>query len=69
MKNIKPDSNIIIDASRTTYLATDVLELIQEFTNVRAKEENIKVELIGFKTSYEEGHHSTNIVVEHSRTI
>lgn len=69
LKNIKPDSNIIIDASRTTYLATDVLELIQEFTNVRAKEENIKVELIGFKTSYEEGHHSTNIVVEHSRTI
>ena len=54
IKNVKPGSKVTIDASGTSYITTDVLELLQDFANVRAKEENIKVELVGFKTSYKE---------------
>lgn len=54
LKNVKPGSKVTIDASTTSYITTDVLELIQDFANVRAKEENITVDLIGFKTSYKE---------------
>jgi hypothetical protein len=28
------------------------VEMIQDFANIRAKEEDINVELLGFKTSY-----------------
>lgn len=54
IKNVKPGSKVTIDASGTSYITTDVLELIQDFANVRAKEENITVNLVGFKTSYKE---------------
>lgn len=54
LKNVKSGSRVTIDASTTSYITTDVLELIQDFANVRAKEENITVDLIGFKTSYKE---------------
>lgn len=54
IKNVKTGSKITIDASGTSYITTDVLELIQDFANVRAKEENITVTLVGFKTSYKE---------------
>lgn len=54
IKNVKTGSKVTIDASGTSYITTDVLELIQDFANVRAKEENITVNLVGFKTSYKE---------------
>jgi len=54
LKNIKPNSQVCIDARSTSYIATDILEMIQEFANIRAKEEDIEVRLIGFKTSYQE---------------
>lgn len=54
IKNVKPGSKVTIDASGTSYITTDVLELIQDFANVRAKDENIMVNLVGFKTSYKE---------------
>jgi len=47
-----PDSTIIIDATRSAYIDYDVLEVIREFHDVKAKEKNIQVSLVGFKNSY-----------------
>ena len=71
LKNIKPKSKVTIDATNTSYITTDVLELIQDFANIRAKEEDIEVELLGFKTSYrdyEKDQHS-HIIIEHRKSI
>ncbi len=51
--SIPKNSNVIINASDTVYIAHDVLDLIKEFKKIRSKEENIKVKLIGFKKAYE----------------
>lgn len=71
LKNIKPNSTVIIDARGTSYIATDVLEMIQDFANIRAKEEDIHVELLGFKTSYRdyERDENSHIVVTHRRAM
>jgi MFS superfamily sulfate permease-like transporter len=50
---IPENSKVIINASDTVYIAHDVLDLIKEFKKIRAKDENIKVKLIGFKKVYE----------------
>lgn len=66
-----PNSKVIIDASGTSYITTDVLEMIQDFANIRAKEDDIEVKLIGFRTSYsdyEEDQHS-HIIVNHRRAM
>ncbi|MRJ07583.1 SulP family inorganic anion transporter [Ornithobacterium rhinotracheale] len=71
LKNIQPNSEVTIDARKTTYISTDVLELIQDFANVFAKENNIEVLLYGFKTNYEdefENQHS-NIILHHRRSM
>jgi MFS superfamily sulfate permease-like transporter len=71
LKNIKPNSKVTIDAKGTSYITTDVLELIQDFANVRAKEEDIDVHLVGFKTSYkeyEDDQHS-HINIDHRRAM
>lgn len=67
LKNIKPDSKVIIDASSTSYITSDVIELIQDFANIRAQEENIEVELIGFRTSYRdyENDQHSHIIIGH----
>lgn len=71
LKNIKPNSSVTIDARETSYIATDVLEMIQDFANIRAKEEDINVELLGFKTSYRdyERDEDSHIIVTHNRAI
>ncbi len=71
LKNVKPGSKVTIDAKTTSYITTDVLELIQDFANVRAKEENINVELIGFKTSYRdyEEDEESHIIITHRRAM
>lgn len=71
LKNIKPNSTVTIDARGTSYIATDVLEMIQDFANIRAKEEDINVELLGFKTSYRdyERDENSHIVVTHTRAM
>jgi MFS superfamily sulfate permease-like transporter len=51
--DIPENSKVIINASDTVYIAHDVLDLIKEFKKIRAKDENIKVKLIGFKDAYE----------------
>jgi len=71
LKNVKSGSKVTFDASATSYIATDVLELIQDFANVRAKEDNIDVLLIGFKTSYKEyaKDQNSHINITHSGAI
>lgn len=71
LKNIKPNSTVIIDARETSYIATDVLEMIQDFANIRAKEEDINVELLGFKTSYRDYERSqdSHILITHKRAM
>lgn len=69
LKNIKPNTQVVIDATETSYIASDVLELIEDFTNIRAKEANIQVELVGFKTAYEQESKNSNVVIKHSKSI
>lgn len=45
-------STIIIDATDSTYIDYDVLEVIREFHDVKAREKGITVSLVGFKNSY-----------------
>ena len=71
LKNVKPDSKVTIDARGTSYITTDVLEMIQDFANVRAKEEGIEVTLLGFKTSYKDyaSDEDSHVVVTHKRAM
>ncbi|AWG23473.1 hypothetical protein FFWV33_19015 [Flavobacterium faecale] len=50
---IPENSRVIINAHDTVYIAHDILDLISEFKEIRAKEENIKVKLKGFKDAYD----------------
>lgn len=49
---IPANSSVVIDASNSEYIVHDVLDLIFEFNAVKAKNDNIKVTLKGFKESY-----------------
>jgi len=53
LNDIPENSEVIINAQDTVYIAHDVLDLIKEFKKIRAKEENIKVKLVGFKKAYQ----------------
>ncbi|MFN3640996.1 MAG: SulP family inorganic anion transporter, partial [Flavobacterium sp.] len=53
LKNLPENSRVVIDASQTVYIAHDVLDLIQEFQDIRAIEDNIEVKLVGFKKAYD----------------
>lgn len=50
--DIPKNSKVIIDASHTSYIDYDVLELIKEFKEFQSKLKNIEVVLIGFKELY-----------------
>jgi MFS superfamily sulfate permease-like transporter len=50
---VPENSKVIIDAADTVYIAHDVLDLIQEFRDIKAPENNIEVVLVGFKQAYE----------------
>jgi len=68
LNDIPENSKVVIDASDTVYIAHDVLDLIEEFRNVKAKEMKVKVKLIGFKEAYELENSETgkqNVFVEH----
>jgi hypothetical protein len=45
--------------------------MIQDFANIRAKEEDINVELLGFKTSYRDYERSqdSHILITHKRAM
>jgi MFS superfamily sulfate permease-like transporter len=53
LNDIPENSKVIIDAKDTVYIAHDILDLIHEFKTTRAKDDNIKVNLIGFKEAYQ----------------
>ena len=66
---IPGNSKVIINAENTVYIAHDVLDLINEFKKIRAKEENIKVKLVGFKKEYElenTGEEEKHVFVSHT---
>ena len=68
LNDIPENSKVIINAQDTVYIAHDVLDLIKEFKKIRAKEDNIKVKLVGFKKAYElvnTGEEEKHIFVEH----
>jgi MFS superfamily sulfate permease-like transporter len=52
LDNIPPNTPVIIDASNTTYIDFDVLELIKEFRDIKAPLKNIELKLVGFKDVY-----------------
>lgn len=71
LKNVKPNSKVIINASKTSYISDDIIELISDFANVRAKEDDIDVQLKGFRTTYRDyaqDKHS-HIFITHRRVI
>jgi len=53
LASIPENSKVIINAADTVYIAHDVQDLIKEFKKIRAKEDNIKVKLVGFKKAYD----------------
>jgi MFS superfamily sulfate permease-like transporter len=68
LSSIPENSSIIINASDTVYIAHDVLDLIKEFRDIKAKDKNIKVELLGFKTAYDltnTGEETKHVFIEH----
>jgi MFS superfamily sulfate permease-like transporter len=68
LSSIPENSKVIINASDTVYIAHDVLDLIKEFKKIRAKDENIKVKLEGFKNAYnliETGEEGKHVFIEH----
>ena len=71
LKNIQPYSKVTIDAKGTSYITSDVLEMIQDFANIRAKEEDIQVQLIGFRTNYQdyERDQHSHITIDHRRAM
>jgi MFS superfamily sulfate permease-like transporter len=52
LKQIPNGSAVIIDASQTEYIDFDVLDVIRDFAETHAPENDIKVSLIGFKETY-----------------
>jgi len=68
LAEIPENSKVIINAHDTEYISHDVLDLIREFKETRAIDENIKVKLKGFKEAYElentpENHN--HVTIEH----
>ncbi|MEZ7504273.1 SulP family inorganic anion transporter [Flavobacterium sp. Arc2] len=52
LNDIPENSKVVINAHDTVYIAHDILDLIREFKETRAVNENIKVKLKGFKKAY-----------------
>lgn len=64
-------STVWIDAKKSVYIHADILELIQDFANNRAKERNISIKLSGFKDSVQINKSTDNdlITISHRRAI
>lgn len=52
LENIPENSTIVLDATHTSYIDFDVLEMINEFHKSKAPDRGIKMSLIGFKNAY-----------------
>ena len=53
LNDIPENSKVVINAQDTVYIAHDILDLLREFKTTRARDENIKVKLKGFKKAYQ----------------
>ena len=53
LNNIPTNSKVVINATDTVYIAHDVLDLINEFKNIKSKELNISIKLVGSKEAYD----------------
>lgn len=71
LKNVKPNSIVTIDARGTSYIATDIVDMVEDFANIRAKDDDIEVRLIGFKTSYKEyaEDEDSHVIIAHRRAM
>src|SRR6218665_2013167 len=68
LSEIPENSKVVINAHDTEYIAHDVLDLIREFKETRAIDENIKVKLKGFKEAYElenTPENNNHVTIEH----
>lgn len=52
LSDLPKNSKVVIDAGNTVYIDFDVLELLRDFLQSGAKERNIEVKLVNFKSSY-----------------
>lgn len=64
---IPENARVIINAADTVYISHDVLDLIREFTEINAVEDNIQVTLVGFKEAYDLENNDQHIFVEHNK--
>lgn len=53
LDRIPDNSNVLIDASNSSYIDFDVLEILKEFIEIKAPIKKIKCETIGMKDNYE----------------
>lgn len=53
--SVPDNSKVIIDATFSSYIDLDVVEILQDFENTFAKAHNIEVNMIGLKESYDLG--------------
>lgn len=53
LDHLPEDSKVIIDATNTTYIDFDVIELIKEFKEIKAPLKNVDCELLNFKDIYQ----------------
>ncbi|GAA3776860.1 SulP family inorganic anion transporter [Flavobacterium ginsengiterrae] len=68
LADIPENSKVVINAHDTEYIAHDVLDLIREFKETRAIDENIRVKLTGFKEAYElenTPENNNHVTIEH----
>jgi MFS superfamily sulfate permease-like transporter len=72
LEDLPENSKVVINATDTVYIAHDILDLIHEFTNIKAKDLNINVKLVGFKPQYNlansEGYLNT-VTIEHKYNV
>lgn len=61
--NLPKNSRIVIDATFTTYVERDVIEILHDFQDTFARENNIEVMITGLKDSYS-AHSDVKIVEE-----
>lgn len=52
LTDLPNNSKLVIDAGNTVYIDFDVLELLRDFLQFGARERNIQVRLVNFKTEY-----------------
>ncbi len=52
LNDLPKGSKVLIDAGNTVYIDFDVLELLRDFLQYGAKDRNIEVKLVNFKTAY-----------------